>query len=60
MKKPELLISIASYCDNELINTINSLLENSADKNNIEIIVFNQSEYPENINHLNVKEVYSN
>jgi mannosyltransferase OCH1-like enzyme len=60
MKNPELLISIASYCDDELIKTINSLLENAADKNNLDIIVFNQSEYPENINHKNVTEVYSN
>ena len=60
MKNPELLISIASYCDDELIKTINSLLDNAADKNNLDIIVFNQSEYPENINHKNVTEVYSN
>ncbi len=54
MKNPELLISIASYCDDELMKTINSLLDNAADKNNLDIIVFNQSEYPENINHKNV------
>ena len=60
MKKPELLISIASYCDDELMKTINSLLDNADDKNNLDIVVFNQSEYPENINHINVTEVYSN
>ena len=60
MKKPELLISIASYCDDELMKTINSLLDNAHNKNNLDIVVFNQSEYPENINHVNVTEVYSN
>ena len=59
MNNPELLISIASFCDNELSKTIDSIIDNSANKNNLEIVVFNQSEYPENINYPNVTEVYS-
>ncbi len=58
MQEPKLLVSIASYCDDELPNTIESLLENSANKDNLDIVIFNQSEYPENFNYINVTEVF--
>lgn len=43
----EIFVSIASYRDPELINTINDLYKNAKDPKNIRVVVFNQTDFVE-------------
>ena len=45
MKNYEIFVSIASYKDSELINTINDLYENAKNPNEIRCVVFNQTDF---------------
>jgi len=46
-KNCEIFVSIASYRDPELINTINDLYQNAKDPKNIRVVVFNQTDFVE-------------
>jgi hypothetical protein len=45
MKNYEIFVSIASYKDSELINTLNSLYENAKNPSEIRCVVFNQTDF---------------
>lgn len=46
MKKNfDIFVSIASYKDSQLINTINELFKNASDPNSIRVVVFNQTDF---------------
>jgi hypothetical protein len=47
MNNCEIFVSIASYRDSELMNTINDLYENAKDPKNIRVVVFNQTDFIE-------------
>ena len=45
IKNCEIFVSIASYRDEDLINTINDLYENAKDPDRIRVVVFNQTDF---------------
>ena len=45
IKNCEIFVSIASYRDADLINTINDLYENAKDPDRIRVVVFNQTDF---------------
>jgi hypothetical protein len=47
MKKDKIFVSIASYKDSELLNTLNDLYENAKNPDDIRCVVLNQTNYDE-------------
>lgn len=47
MNNCEIFVSITSYRDSELINTINDLYENAKDPKNIRVVVYDQIDFIE-------------
>ena len=45
LKSAEIFVSIASYRDIDLVNTINDLYENAKDPDKVRVVVFNQTDY---------------
>lgn len=58
MEERDILVSIASFCDKSLKNTVNDILKKCSNPRRLDIIVINQSEQPEGFEQENVTEIY--
>lgn len=58
MQGRKILVSIASFCDIYLNATVDKILNSASEPGNLDIIVINQSEQPENFQQANVTEVF--
>lgn len=58
LENRDILVSIASYCDKELRRTVEDLLNKCSDPSRLDIIIINQSDYPEYLPYENVTEVF--